>query len=159
MEDAFFIFCAQYLFVLPIVILGIYFFMQPRENWKRMAAFAVSAALLAYLIGVVGGLLYYDPRPFVVDHFTPLIPHASDNGFPSDHALLVSAVAMIGTMWNRRLGSWLWVLAALVAIARVYVGVHHTTDVAGSFVISVVAVSLVAIFIQRRDRRRYGQPG
>ncbi|MDE2040852.1 MAG: phosphatase PAP2 family protein, partial [Patescibacteria group bacterium] len=127
MEDAFFIFCAQYLFVLPIVILGIYFFMQPRENWKRMAAFAVSAALLAYLIGVVGGLSYYDPRPFVVGHFTPLIPHASDNGFPSDHALLVSAVAMIGTMWNRRLGSWLWVLAALVAIARVYVGVHHTT--------------------------------
>ncbi len=158
MEDAFFIFCAQHLFVLPIVILGIYFFMQPREDWKRMAVFAVSAALLVYLIGVVGGLLYYDPRPFVVGHFTPLVPHASDNGFPSDHALLVSAVAMIGTMWNRRLGFWLWVLAAFVAIARVYVGVHHTMDVAGSFVISVVAVSLMAIFVQRRSRKRYGGP-
>ena len=157
MEDAFFIFCAQYLFVLPIVILGIYFFMQPREDWKRMTVFAMSAAMLTYIIGVVVGLSYYDPRPFVVGHFTPLIPHAPDNGFPSDHALLVSAVAMIGTMWNKKLGFVLWVLAVLVAIARVYVGVHHTMDVAGSFVISIVAVSLVVIFIQRRDRKQYGQ--
>ncbi|MDE1975615.1 MAG: phosphatase PAP2 family protein [Patescibacteria group bacterium] len=108
-----------------------------------MAVFAISAALLAYIIGVVGGLLYYDPRPFIIGHFTPLIPHAPDNGFPSDHALLASAIAMIGTIWNRRLGFALWILAVLIAIGRVYVGVHHVIDVCGSFIISILAVLLV----------------
>ncbi|MDE1941477.1 MAG: phosphatase PAP2 family protein [Patescibacteria group bacterium] len=147
--DTFFVTCAQYLCILPLVVLGVYFLMQPREDWKHLAVFAVSAALLAYAVGVIAGLLYYDPRPFVVGHFTPLIPHAPDNGFPSDHALLVSAIAMIGTIWNKKLGLRLWVLAMLVAIARVYVGVHHTIDVAGSFVISIVTISVMAVIFKR----------
>ncbi len=99
-----------------------------------------------------GGSLYYDPRPFVVGHFTPLIPHVPDNGFPSDHALLISAIAMIGMVWNRKLGSALWVLAVLVAAARVYVGVHHTIDVAGSCIISITAISAVSKVYYRRKR-------
>ncbi|MDE2188512.1 MAG: undecaprenyl-diphosphatase [Patescibacteria group bacterium] len=139
----FFIFCAQYLFVLPVLIWGIYFLSQPRTNWKHMVIFAISSALLTYAIAVICGWFYYDPRPFVVGNFTPLIPHAADNGFPSDHALLVSSIAMIGTMWNKKLGLVLWILAALVAVGRVCVGVHHPIDVIGSAVIAVLVTVLV----------------
>ncbi len=140
--DAFFIFAAEYLYLVSVVILGVYFFLQPRDSWKRRALFAIPAGLFALVLGLLANHLYFDPRPFVVGHFTPLVPHAPDNGFPSDHALLVSAIAMIGTLWNRRLGIALWVLAILVAIGRVYVGVRHVLDVAGSIVISAVAVLL-----------------
>ncbi len=150
--NLFFIFCAQYLFALPLVILGIYFFMQPRAAWRRMATFAVPTALLVYVVGVAGGLLYYDPRPFVVGHFKPLVPHAPDNGFPSDHALLVSAIAMIGTLWNKKLGVVLWILAVFVSVARVYVGVHHTIDVVGSMIISIIVISAVSGAFWRRKR-------
>lgn len=142
--NLFFIFCAQYLFVLPLVILGIYFLMQPRSTWRRMATFAVPTALLVYAVGVASGLLYYDPRPFDVGHFKPLVPHAPDNGFPSDHALLVSTIAMVGTLWNKKLCVVLWILAVLVSVARVYVGVHHTIDVVGSIIISIVVISAVS---------------
>ncbi len=137
--DSFFIFAAKYLFLLPVAIIGIYFLLQPRASWKRMALFAIPAALLTYLFGLLGGHLYFDPRPFVVGHFTPLVPHAPDNGFPSDHTLLVSAIAMIGTFWGRRLGAVLWAVAIIVAIARVYVGVHHPIDVIGSIVFAIIA--------------------
>lgn len=141
--NTFFILSAKYLFVVPLIIMLVYFFRQPRPNQKQIAVFSLIALLLSYVLGLVAGHLYFDPRPFVVGHFTPLIPHIADNGFPSDHALLVSAVAAVGMFLNRKLGWWLWLLAVVVAVARVYVGVHHATDVIGSFVISLFATSLV----------------
>ncbi|MBU6231223.1 MAG: undecaprenyl-diphosphatase [Patescibacteria group bacterium] len=149
--DSFFIFCAKYLFVLPALILAVYFFMQPRAGWKRMIIFAVCSAVLAFILAKIGSLLIYDPRPFVVGNFVPLVPHAADNGFPSDHALLVSAIAMIGTVWNRKMGAALWVLAILVAVSRVYVGVHHTADVVGSFAISIASVIIVLWLMRKKQ--------
>lgn len=143
--DSFFILAAKYLYFLPVAVIGIYFLLQPPRSWVRMAMFAIPAGLFALLLGWIANHLYVDPRPFVAGHFTPLVPHDPDNGFPSDHALLVSAVAMIGTLWNRRLGLLLWVLALIVAAARVYVGLHHITDVVGSILISSIGVSLVYV--------------
>lgn len=105
--------------------------------------FALPSLLLAYLLALFVCHFYFDPRPFVVNNFTPLIPHAPDNGFPSDHALLVASIAIIGTYINRKLGIVLWILAVLVGIGRVYVGVHHAIDVVGSFLIAILATSVV----------------
>ncbi len=145
--DLFFILSAKYLFVLPILILGIFFLLQPRSAQKNILIFALPSLALTYLISLLAGHLYYDPRPFVVGNFTPLLPHAPDNGFPSDHALLVSAVTMIGIYVNRKLGVLLWVLAVIVAAARVYVGLHHPIDVLGSMAISVLATTSVYLLL------------
>lgn len=139
--EAFLLFAARYLFILPIVALGGYFFTRPRSEWKRMAFFAVPAGLLTYALGLLGNHLYFDPRPFVVGHFAPLIPHAPDNGFPSDHTLLASAFAAVGTFWDKRLGFALWLIVALIAFARVYTGLHHPIDVLGSMAFALAAVS------------------
>ncbi len=147
--NTFFILSAKYLFVVPLIILFVYFWRQPRLNQKQIAIFGLSALIATYLVSLLAGHFYFDPRPFVVGHFTPLIPHAADNGFPSDHALLVSAIAAVGTFLNRKLGFWLWLFAVIVAIARVYVGVHHSIDVIGSFVISITIVSLVYYALSR----------
>ena len=137
----FFIFAAKYLIALPVLILGVYFLMKPWREQKNMMLFAIPAALFAYVLALIAGHLYFDPRPFVVGHFTPLIPHAADNGFPSDHTLLASALAAIGMYWNRRLGLSLWTIAAIIAVARVYVGVHHTIDVVGSMLIALAGTA------------------
>ncbi len=48
------------------------------------------------------------------------------------------------------MGFLLWATAILVAVARVYVGLHHATDMIGSIVISSVAVALTyAVFRYR----------
>ena len=145
--DIFFIFAAKYLLLLPIAILGIYFLIQPWSVQKKILVFALPSLILIYLVALLGGYLYYDPRPFVVGSFTPLIPHTPDNGFPSDHTLLVSAVASIGFYLNRRFGVVLWALAIVVAVTRVYVGLHHPTDVIGSIIISAAATSIVYLLI------------
>jgi undecaprenyl-diphosphatase len=144
---------AQYLFLLPVAILALYFFRQPSDAKRRMAIFAGPSLLLTYLAGLLGNRLYLDPRPFVIGHFTPLIPHTPDNGFPSDHTLLVASLAALGCYWNATLGVALWVLAAVVAVARVAVGLHHPIDVIGSIVIAVVVTSGVYLFLKHVRHR------
>jgi undecaprenyl-diphosphatase len=146
--NALFIFLAKFLIALPIVILCFYFLRQTWLEKKRIVLFAIPALILTYLIARLGGYLYFDPRPFVAGNFTPLIPHAPDNGFPSDHTLLVSAAAAIGMYLDRRLGVVLWALAVIVGVARVYVGLHHPIDVLGSMAISLVVVSLTYFLIK-----------
>ncbi len=152
MMSTFFILVARYFFILPILVLGVYFFLQPRKEWMRLALFAIPAGVLTYLLGLLGNHLYFDPRPFVVGHFQPLIAHAPDNGFPSDHTLLASAFAAVGMFWSVWLGIVLWALAILIAVARVYVGVHHSIDVIGSMVFALLATMLWWALFRRFSR-------
>lgn len=135
------ILAAKYLLVLPVLIVALYFLRQPRTAWPKMIVFAVPSLLLTYVLGLLGNHLYVDPRPFVVGHFAPPLPHAPDNGFPSDHTLLLAGLAAVASYWNRRLGIVLWIFAAAVAAARVAIGLHHPIDVIGSAVIAVVAAA------------------
>ncbi len=98
----------------------------------RKVVFALAAALSAAVVGVlvkVLGTVWTDPRPFVVDHTTPAISHSADNGFPSDHTALATAIALTVLIRNRVVGAVLVVLTVMLAIARVAAQVHHVPDV------------------------------
>lgn len=144
---------AKYLFLAPVVMLGGYFLRQPWETKKRMALFAIPSLLLTYGIGLLGNHVYLDPRPFVVTHSAPLVSHMPDNGFPSDHTLLLAALATLASYWNWRLGLLLWIIALLVGAARVYVGLHHSIDIVGSIVIAAAATTATyGVLHHLRDR-------
>ena len=134
---------AKYLIVLPLLIGAGLLIALPRARQKALLVFGVLSGSLAFVLARLGGYLYYDPRPFVVGHFVPLVAHVADNGFPSDHVLLASAVSAVCSYFNRKLGLLLWLITALIAFARVYVGVHHAADVFGSMVFSLIAAAVV----------------
>ena len=143
------IFAAKYLVFLEAVLAAAIvvplLLPRPRVEWIRWIVLVGITLVLAYAFARVGAALYSDPRPFVTDHVRPLIPHAPDNGFPSDHALLaatlVAAVAFVRPLWALPVA----VLAVLVDWARVGAGIHHVADVMGStlFVALAAAVALV----------------
>ena len=141
------IFGAQYLYLVIVIGALWYLFRQPRElRWKIVLCAAI-ALPVTYVVAKIMGALYYDPRPFVVGNFTPLLPHAPDNGFPSDHTLLSSAVAAVIFFFNRQLGAALLVIAFLVGAARVFLGIHHFVDIFGSMVIAMVVTAVVFRYV------------
>src|SRR5260370_24150951 len=140
---------ANYLWYLIIGIAVVYFLIQPRPEQKRMLVFAALVLPVVYILSIVGGALYYDPRPFVVEHFTPLIPHKANNGFPSDHVLWNASTAAIIFLSNKYLSLILWMLTILVGASRVYVGVHHPIDIVGSITMAIVVASIVYLIIRR----------
>lgn len=139
--DNFFIFGAKYLYIASMVI-ALAYFVKSTEK-KRLFWFGIITLPLSYLLGLLTRMLYYNPRPFVVNNLTPLIEHSADNGFPSDHTLLVASIAVWATIFNRKLGLILWVIALTVAVSRVYVGVHHTLDVLVSILISILVGAML----------------
>lgn len=149
------IFGAKYLYLVIVVAAIVYFFSQPKESGRKIILCSIIALPLIYIVAKIGSLLYYDPRPFVVGDFTPLIPHSADNGFPSDHTLFVSALAAIIFFFNRKFGVLLFALAFLVGVARVLAGVHHFIDIFGSIVIASVTTYIVFQYILPKVQERF----
>ncbi len=120
----------------------------PRASKVPLAAVGVLTIVLAFVAITLAGLAWTDPRPFVVDGRTPVIPHGPDNGFPSDHTTLGAAIAAALLPWRRWLAGCLLVVAAGVGAARVAAHVHHVPDVVGGLLIGV-ACALLAIVVVR----------
>ena len=140
MIDSLAIFGATYLFVLPLIVAGIYVYNLEQKMRRKLCILGFVSFPLIFLVALIARHLYDDPRPFVAQHFTPLIPHDPDNGFPSDHTLIVAAIAAVITTHNRRIGATLWGVVLLVGLSRVYVGVHHFIDITASMVIAACVV-------------------
>jgi len=135
------VFAAKYLIVLPVLVLAGYFVFARGKILRQLTWLTVLSLPVAYVLGRIAGMLYNDPRPFVVGHFTPLVAHAADNGFPSDHTLFAATIAMIVLYVDKRAGALLWVVTLVIGAARVFAGVHHITDIVGSMLIAFVAVA------------------
>ena len=115
-----------------------------RARLRELAIAAVVIAPTAFVLAKIGAGVISSPRPFIQSGVAPLIASAQDNGFPSDHTLLLGAVAAVVTVANRRLGLLFWALAAVVGLARVYARVHHPVDVLGSLLFAALALALYA---------------
>jgi undecaprenyl-diphosphatase len=85
------------------------------------------------------------PRPYLtVPEADPLFGGTLGSSFPSGHAATAFAGAVILTMLVRRAVPLLFVLAALVAFSRVYVGVHYPLDVVGG---AAVGAAVAVMFL------------
>jgi undecaprenyl-diphosphatase len=116
------------------------------------------ADLLAQTFSTLGKLITDRPRPgLIYPEPTPLVflPHTAS--FPSGHA--ASSFACAATLARfaprRAVTVTLYVLAALIAFSRVYVGVHYPLDViAGAVLGLLVATALRPLpAVLQRSRR------
>ncbi len=137
-------------FITAAVALGAVAFALYRLPRREMASWVIAAGITGVMAEVftqIGAAIYNDPRPFALGHFHPLVAHAADNGFPSDHALL-AAIVVVCVVFVR---FWLAVvvvaiLGALVDWGRVGAGIHHPIDVIGSSVFVAIG-ALIAIAV------------
>lgn len=152
------IFGAKYLIAVIILVAGI-FWLQLNNADKKMLAIRGAITLpVSFIIARLISLVFNNPRPFVVEHTIPLVQHAADNGFPSDHTLLAAACAALVWSYDKKFGGVLYVLAIIVGASRVAADVHHTIDIIGSLVIASVVVWAVVMIQKRRAAKHLQTP-
>lgn len=142
-------FFAQYALEIYAVLFVIAWFTLPKPDTDLRHALVIMglSGILALILNVVIANIWFRPRPFVTlpkGTFTQLIPHSVDASFPSDHAS--GSFGFAAGSWNKAPFWVRWsftLLAFLVAIARVYSGVHWPTDVLASVVIGVASSKII----------------
>lgn len=117
---------------------------EDRRGKVQLGVAALIGLVLVLVLIVIAGAVHSDPRPFVQNPaLHPLIPHAADNGFPSDHACAAALIATLVLLRHR----WWWgavlaVGALTVAWSRVAAHVHHVQDVVAGLIIGPVGAWL-----------------
>lgn len=144
--DSVIIAAAEYLIYAMVVGFALVWLLAENRRGKVHLALAAVIGLLVMLVLIkVAASSFYDTRPFVPiadggDGIVPVIPHAPDNGFPSDHSSAAGLMATLVLLRRRWIaGIWFALGAAAVAWGRVASGVHHLLDVAAGLGLGVVA--------------------
>jgi undecaprenyl-diphosphatase len=150
--DSIIIFCAKYLVYIALLLSAAYLLTLPKRDRIRAVVFFVIAGLVAFVLAKIGGAIFYNARPFVVNHITPLIAHDANNGFPSDHTLITAVVAVTLYVISKKSGIALFVAAIIIGSSRVLAHVHHPIDVIGSFAFAIIG-GLAAYYLTPRVMR------
>jgi len=140
--------------VVPVVLLGAYALLFKVPKGQRFAAYSrvLMAGLTAYMLAKFIGTIYQpsDLRPFEVLGVEPGAAYLDNPGFPSDHALFVTAIAL-AVWFETRQKAITFVLAGLVfliALGRVLALVHTPLDVIAGVAIAAVGALW---YLQRQD--------
>ena len=147
--DTIMAFLAQYALELYFVLFLLAWFALPKSDSEKRHILVVAgfSGVLALGFNALIGQFFFRPRPFVTlpkGTFTQLIPHSFDTSFPSDHTS--GSFGFAAGSWKKTsiLVRWSFtLLAILVAIARVYTGVHWPTDVLAGIVIGIVSAKFI----------------
>lgn len=139
---------AKYLLYL-IILLGLIVVAINRKTLKRTIILTVISFPATLIVAKILSSLINNPRPFVVNHLTPLIPHATNNGFPSDHTLLAAAISSIIFSVNKKAGLFLFLLTLILGISRIIALVHHPIDILASLIIATTITFISLKFTKR----------
>ena len=148
--------------VIPVVLLGAYALLFKVPKGKRFETYSkvLMAGLTAYLIAKFVATIYQpsELRPFELMGVEAGASYLNNPGFPSDHALFVTAIA--AAVWfstkDKRLTLILVALVTLICVGRVVALVHTPLDVIGG-----VAIALIGAlwYIQEPLAKRVGKRG
>ncbi len=152
-------------FLTPLVILitrfgdGGYFWMGlivalliPKKT-RRIGVIAMISLLVSFLFNnVFLKNVVARTRPYeVVEGLTRLIEAQPDYSFPSGHSCnsFVVASAITWASKNKKPGICLMIFAGLIALSRLYVGVHYPTDVICGTISGIcISVIVYQVFIR-----------
>ncbi|KKI92417.1 bacitracin ABC transporter permease [Bacillus sp. SA1-12] len=128
----------RYVFIFVLIFMWF-----KNDSYKRVTCKATKSMGVTLFIHTLIKLFYFKPRPFVKRRVGILIPSKMDSTFPSKHTLLVFAISTSIFLYDRVLGSIMWVISVLTGFSRIWVGHHYPFDIIGSAFIGTMTSILL----------------
>lgn len=136
---------SELLFLAALVVAFLFVGGRRGIQTRRAVVAAGLSAGLALAVAAVVARVVDRPRPFVAHpHAVRLFAtHATDPGFPSDHATAAFAIAVALMLRSRTWGAIALVAATVLAVTRVAMGIHYPTDVLAGAALGALAAVLL----------------
>jgi len=140
----------------PVMVLAVALQWWPEAD-RRDTRHVLIAAGFAFFLGLglnqILLLMIDRPRPYIDGLTTLIVPPSVDPAFPSDHVTAVFAIAITFVLGRLRKRALLFLAGAfLVALSRVFVGIHYVGDVLGGALTGAVAAVVVSVAYRRETR-------
>ncbi len=136
------------------LLLIVYFW---RKNEKKLA--------LLLTVSIAAGALFTYPLKFLIDRARPyetiesarlLTPQEFDPSFPSGHVEMSFLASTVISRFHPEYAKYLYAFSFIVALSRVYVGVHFPGDVLGGIVVGVI-IGKAMIWVAKRKKDIFHQ--
>lgn len=134
-------------------IVMLFFAKRRRAGWTVLTALLLELLLNEHLVKK----LIRRPRPFTLQPaLDTVIPHPGSFSFPSGHTASSFAAATAIFMYDKKLGTAAYIVAALIGFSRNYFGVHYPTDVLAGALFGVL-IGLLAFAIVKGVSRLFSR--
>ena len=121
-----------------------------RRRPDEVVALAVLLGIESLVVNQGLKRLFRRQRPTVAGDPRLMLRRPRTTSFPSGHASSAAFAATILTSWDGpRLATLWWTIAAVVGTSRVYVRIHHASDVVGGALVGA-GLGLVGRAVLRR---------
>lgn len=133
------------------ILITLLLFVHPKTRRTGIAA-AIALVVQAVAVNLIVKPIVARPRPYdACTALVPLVKRLWDYSFPSGHtACAFSVAAVCFVKLKKRYGVPLLVIAILVALSRMYVGVHYPTDVLGGLIFGLAAAWLGCFIVRKK---------
>jgi len=138
--DAAGIFFAKYIGYVLVGLVFLFFF----RKWRIILSAILAAAVARLGIVELIRWLWERPRPFIENHVNLLLNHGNEPAFPSGHAAFFFALSAVVYFHNKKAGIFFFAASFLIAVSRVFVGVHWPSDVLAGALVGIFSGWLVA---------------
>ena len=111
-----------------------------------------ASVLIAWMVSdilkeLIGGL-----RPFeFYESLQPLFFYEGGDSFPSGHATIFSALALMLTMLHRKTGLVFVVFAIAISLGRVMAGIHYPIDIFAGWIIGGIVSYTVFVLVKKHN--------
>ena len=115
--------------------------------WFIIFIFQYAGKATGTQAGIIAGAVVTYPIKFLIDRHRPyeqldsarlLTPFENDPSFPSEHTEMSFLAATIVSQFHPSYSKYLYAFSHIVALSRIYVGVHFPIDVIGGAIVGIV---------------------
>ena len=137
--------------IIWFVIGAVLFLREEEKDHRFFIPIVLTGAASWILVEDVLKILFNRPRPTAAMGAWIFSPHLTDASFPSGHATIAWAMAIVLSRYEPRLRWWFYLLALSISFSRIYLGVHYPLDIVGGAFLGwgIARISLSFVPVKR----------
>ena len=125
---------------------------------KMGLASGVSLAIMLLINDVTIKSIVGRPRPYTLrEDIDTIIPYPMGTSFPSGHTCASFSAATAIFLYDKKLGAFAYLLAALIGFSRNYFYVHYPTDVICGALLGIILGIIGTAIVRKLIVPRFGE--